>query len=317
MNIHKNARLTPMGRERLVRQCESGQTAEAAARAAGVCPRTAGKWLARFRTEGLAGLQDRSSRPHRLHRPTPAETVERIEALRRQRLTGQQIARDLAISPATVSRVLRRLGLNRIAALEPAEPVRRYERERPGELIHIDIKKLGRFERTGHRITGDRTGQSKSRGIGWEYLHLAVDDHSRLAYSEILPDEKRGSCLRFLFNALRFFRRHGVAVERVMTDNGSAFRSRHYAKALRRLGVKHRRTRPYTPKTNGKAERFVQTSLREWAYARSYETSEQRKEELSAFLFRYNWQRPHTSLNAKPPISRLGLSQDNLLRLHI
>jgi transposase InsO family protein len=264
----------------------------------------------------LAGLQDRSSRPHRLHRPTPAETVERIEALRRQRLTGQQIARDLAISPATVSRVLRRLGLNRIAALEPAEPVRRYERERPGELIHIDIKKLGRFERTGHRITGDRTGQSKSRGIGWEYLHLAVDDHSRLAYSEILPDEKRGSCLRFLFNALRFFRRHGVAVERVMTDNGSAFRSRHYAKALRRLGVKHRRTRPYTPKTNGKAERFVQTSLREWAYARSYETSEQRKEELSAFLFRYNWQRPHTSLNAKPPISRLGLSQDNLLRLH-
>jgi transposase InsO family protein len=316
MNIHKNARLTPMGRERLVRQCESGQTAEAAARAAGVCPRTAGKWLARFRTEGLAGLQDRSSRPHRLHRPTPAETVERIEALRRQRLTGQQIARDLAISPATVSRVLRRLGLNRIAALEPAEPVRRYERERPGELIHIDIKKLGRFERTGHRITGDRTGQSKSRGIGWEYLHLAVDDHSRLAYSEILPDEKRGSCLRFLFNALRFFRRHGVAVERVMTDNGSAFRSRHYAKALRRLGVKHRRTRPYTPKTNGKAERFVQTSLREWAYARSYETSEQRKEELSAFLFRYNWQRPHTSLNAKPPISRLGLSQDNLLRLH-
>jgi transposase InsO family protein len=316
MNIHKNARLTPIGRERLVRQIESGQTPEAAARAAGVCPRTARKWLARFRSEGMAGLQDRSSRPHRLHRPTPASTVERIEALRRQRFTGQQIAQDLGVSPATVSRVLCRLGLNRITALEPAEPVRRYERERPGELIHIDIKKLGRFERTGHRITGDRAGQSKSRGIGWEYLHLAVDDHSRLAYSEILPNEKRASCLAFLFNALRFFRRYGVAVERVMTDNGSAFKSRRYAKALRRLGVGHKRTRPYTPKTNGNAERFVQTSLREWAYAKAYETSDQRRGELDAFLFRYNWQRPHMSLGAKPPVSRLGLSEDNLLRLH-
>src|SRR5690606_13165911 len=156
--------------------------------------------------------------------------------------------------PATVSRVLRRLGLHRIAALEPAEPVRRYECARPGELIHIDIKKLGRFERTGHRITADRTGQSNGRGIGWEYLHLAIDDHSRLAYSEILPDEKRSSCLTFLFNALRFFRRHGVTVERVMTDNGAAFASRRYAKALRWLGVTHKRTRPYRPQTNGKAE---------------------------------------------------------------
>ena len=317
MNIHKNARLTPIGRERLVRQVESGQTPETAARSAGVCPRTVRKWLARFRAEGVAGLQDRSSRPHRLHRPTPASTVERIEALRRQRFTGQQIARDLGVSSATVSRVLRRLGLNRIAALEPAEPVRRYERERPGELIHIDIKKLGRFERMGHRITGDRTGQSNSRGIGWEYLHLAIDDHSRLAYSEILSDEKRGSCLTFLFNALRFFRRHGIAVERVMTDNGSAFKSRRYAKALRLLGIKHRRTRPYTPKTNGKAERFVQTSLREWAYAKAYETSDQRKAELPRFLHRYNWHRPHMGLKARTPISRIGLTKDNLLRLHI
>ena len=316
MNIHQNARLTPLGRERLVRQIESGQTPEAAARAAGVCPRTARKWLDRFRAEGLAGLQDRSSRPHRVRQPTPAETVAAIEAKRRQRFTGQQIARDLAVSPATVSRVLRRLGLNRIASLEPADPVRRYERETPGELIHIDIKKLGRFERTGHRITGDRTGQSNSRGVGWEYLHLAIDDHSRLAYSEIFPDEKRGSCLRFLFNALRFFRRHGIGVERVMTDNGSAFKSKRYAKALRRLAIAHKRTRPSTPKTNGKAERFVQTSLREWAYAKAYETSEQRRRELPAFLFRYNWQRPHMSLNRKPPISRLSLSEDNLLKLH-
>jgi transposase InsO family protein len=316
MNVHKNARLTPIGRERLVRQVESGQTPEAAARAAGVCPRTVRKWLARYASDGVAGMQDRSSRPHRLHRPTPGATVERIEALRRQRFTGHEIARDVGVSPATVSRVLRRLGLNRIAALEPAEPVRRYERERPGELIHIDIKKLGRFERTGHRITGDRTGQSNRRGIGWEYLHLAIDDHSRLAYSQILPDEKRGSCLRFLFNALRFFRRHGVSVERVMTDNGSAFKSRRYAKALRLLKITHKRTRPYTPKTNGKAERFVQTSLREWAYAKAYETSDQRRRELGAFLFRYNWRRPHMSLKAKPPISRLGLTEDNLLRLY-
>jgi transposase InsO family protein len=316
MNIHKNARLTPIGRERLVRQVEGGQTSQAVAVAAGVCPRTVRKWLARFRAEGLAGLADRSSRPHRLYRPTPTATVAKIEALRRQRFTGQQVAQDLGVSPATVSRVLRRLGLNRIAAREPAEPVRRYERERPGELIHIDIKKLGRFERIGHRITGDRTCQSNSRGVGWEYLHLAIDDHSRLAYSEIFPDEKRGSCLRFLFNALRFFRRHGVEVERVMTDNGSAFKSRRYAKALRRLRIRHLRTRPYTPKTNGKAERFVQTSLREWAYAKAYETSEQRRSELGAFLFRYNWHRPHMSIKAKPPISRLGLSEDNLSRLH-
>ena len=216
--------------------------------AAGVCPRTVRKWLARFRAEGVAGLQDHSSRPHRAHRPAPLATVEQIAALQRLCFTGRQIAQDLGVSPATVSRVLRRLGLNRIAALEPAEPVRRYERERPGELIHIDIKKLGCFERTGHRITGDRTGQSNSRGIGWEHLHLAVDDYSRLAYSEVLPDEKRRSCLRFLFYALRFFRRHGVAVEHVMTDNGPAFRSRRYARALRRMRIRHLRTRPIRPK---------------------------------------------------------------------
>jgi transposase InsO family protein len=317
MNMHKNARLTPIGRDRLVRRIERGQTPEAAARAAGVCQRTVRKWLARFRAEGVAGLQDRSSRPHRLHRPTPASIIKQIEALRRRRFTGQQIARDLGVSPATVSRILKRLGLNRIAALEPVEPVRRYERAAPGEIIHIDIKKLGKFNRTGHRVTGDRTGQSNTRGVGWEYLHLAIDDHSRLAYSEILPDEKCGSCLRFLFNALRFFRRHGVKVERVMTDNGAGFRSRRYARALRRLKNRHLRTRPYTPKTNGKAERFVQTSLREWAYAKAYETSDQRRSELGAFLFRYNWTRPHMSLGAKPPVSRLRLTKDNLLSLHI
>jgi transposase InsO family protein len=178
------------------------------------------------------------------------------------------------------------------------------------------IKKLGKFNRIGHRVTGERIGQSRTRRIGWGYVHLAIDDHSRLAYSEILPGEKRGSCLRFLFNALRFFRSLAVKVERVMTDNGWSFRSRRYAKALRRLRIKHLRTKPYTPKTNGKAERFVQTSLRKWAYARAYDTSQQRAAELPIWLHRYNWPRPHGSLGAKPPISRLALSLDNVLRLH-
>src|SRR6202040_2273664 len=219
-------------------------------------------------------------------------------------------------SAATISRILKRLGLNRLSALEPAEPIRRYERAAPGEIVHIDIKKLGKFNRIGHRITGDRIGQSNTRGVGWEYVHLAIDDHSRLAYSEILPDETRASCLRFLFNALRFFRSLGVKVERIMTDNGSSFRSRRYAKALRRLRIRHLRTRPYTPRTNGKAERFVQTSLREWAYARAYLNSKQRAQELPFFMHRYNWHRPHASIGGKSPITRLGLTEDNLLRLH-
>src|SRR3974390_1276956 len=210
MDIHKNARLTRFGRERIVRQIASGQTPKAVAQAAGVCPRTAGKWVERYRREGLAGLVDRSSRPHRLRKPTPQTIVEQVEVLRRARRTGKQIAAALGISPATVSRILKRCGLNRIGAIEPVEPVRRYERDKPGEMIHIDIKKLGRFNRIGHRITGDRNGQSNTREVGWEYVHLAIDDHSRVAYSEILPDEKRGSCLRFLSNALRFFRSVGV-----------------------------------------------------------------------------------------------------------
>jgi transposase InsO family protein len=212
--------------------------------------------------------------------------------------------------------VLRRLGLSSLPALEPAEPERRYEREHPGEVIHIDLKKLGRFERVGHRISGDRTGQSNSRGVGWEYLHLAIDDHSRVAYSEILPDERRSSCLRFLFNALRFFRRHGVKIHRVMTDHGVSFRSRRFAKALRMLTIKHLRTKPYRPRTNGKAERVVQTARREWAYARADQTSDQRAAQLPLWLHRYNWHRPHSGIKAQIPISRLGLTEDNLLRLH-
>jgi transposase InsO family protein len=296
---------------------EGGSSKAAAARAFHTTPKTVAKWVARFRAEGVAGLRDRSSRPRSSPSQAAPAACERVEALRRQRHTGEQIAAEVGVSAATVSRILKRLGLNRLSALEPAEPIRRYERAAPGEIIHIDIKKLGKFNRIGHRITNDRAGQSKTRGIGWEYVHLAIDDHSRLAYSEILPDEKRGSCLHFLFNALRFFRSLGVKVERIMTDNGSSFRSRRYAKALRRLKIKHLRTKPYTPKTNGKAERFVQTSLREWAYARAYETSEDRAAELPFWLHRYNWHRPHGSIGAKPPISRIRLTSDNVLRLHI
>jgi transposase InsO family protein len=318
MDTHKNASLTPRGREAMARSViEGGLCKAAAAHQFNTTPKTVAKWVGRFQAEGVAGLQDRSSRPHSSPSQTTPAQCAGIEGLRRQRHTGAQIAAEVGVSAATVSRVLKRLGLNRLSALEPAEPVRRYERAAPGEILHIDIKKLGKFNRIGHRITGDRTGQSKTRGIGWEYVHLAIDDHSRLAYSEILPDETRDSCLRFLFNALRFFRSLGVKVERVMTDNGSSFRSRRYAKALRWLKIKHLRTRPYTPKTNGKAERFVQTSLREWAYATAYETSEDRAAQLPVWLHRYNWHRPHASIGAKPPISRLGLTQDNLLRLHI
>jgi transposase InsO family protein len=321
MDIHKNARLTPRGRERIVRQVLSGQTPEAVALAAGVCPRTVRKWMARFKAEGLEGLKDRSSRPHNLHRPTPQTIIERVEALRRRRWTGKQIAAETGISTATVSRILKRLGLNRLAALEPAEPVRRYERAHPGELLHIDIKKLGRFQAIGHRITGDRTRQSSRRGkgwgAGWECVHVCIDDASRIAFSQILPDEKKESAVAFLRAAVAYYEKLGVKVSRIMTDNGPCYQAKTFAQACRELGLRHIRTRPYTPRTNGKAERFIQTALREWAYAVAYPTSKHRAQELPIWLHRYNWHRPHGSLNSKPPISRLGLTEDNLLRLHI
>ena len=316
MNIHKNARLTPLGRERLVEAVLSGQTPKATARAAGVCPRTARKWVERFKAEGLAGLMDRSSRPQRLYRPTPLVIVEQVESLRRQRFTGKQIAVELAISAATVSRILRHLGLNRMRDLEPIEPLRRYELAHPGEMIHIDIKKLGRFDKIGHRITGDRTGQSNSRGVGWEFVHVCIDDNSRVAFSQILPDEKAISAVPFLKAAVAYYASLGVTVSRVMTDNGSCYKSFEFRDACQVLGLKHVRTKPYTPKTNGKAERFIQTALREWAYAQAYPTSDRRAEELPIRLHRYNWHRPHGGIKSRTPISRLGLTEDNLLRLH-
>jgi transposase InsO family protein len=318
MNIHKNARLTPNSRAELARRVLiEGQAPMAVATAMGVSAKTVKKWVDRFVAEGVAGLADRSSRPHRLYRPTPDETALRIEVLRRQRWTGKQIARETGVSPATVSRVLKRLGLSRIKDLEPPAPVIRYERKQPGEMIHLDIKKLGRFDRVGHRITGDRTGQSNSRGIGWEFVHVAIDDASRIAFSQIMPDERKESAVAFLKAALAYYASLGVNVARVMTDNGSCYRAFDFRNACRDRGIKHICTKPYTPKTNGKAERFIQTALREWAYAQAYPTSNHRAAELSVWLHRYNWHRPHGGINSQTPISRLRLAENNLLRLHI
>ena len=263
MNMHKNARLTPRGRERIVRQVTSGQTPEAVAEAVGVCPRTVRKWVDRHHREGLAGLQDRSSRPHRLRKPTPQAVIEEIERLRRQRWTGKQIAAETGVSPATVSRVLRRLGLNKLSALQPAEPIRRYEREKPGELIHLDIKKLGRIGSVGHRITGRYPGAvNRHHGIGWEFVHVCIDDASRVAFVQVMADQRKQSAVAFLQAAVAYFAKLGVRIERVMTDNGSCYRSKIFRAACKRLGLRQIFTKPYTPKTNGKAERFIQTALR-------------------------------------------------------
>jgi len=317
MNVHKNARLTPRRREEMARAVVEGRLSKAhAAVRYAVTPKVVARWVERYKAEGGAGMVDRSSRPANCPKTTQAAVAECIVTLRRQRLTGKHIAKEVGVSPATVSRVLKRAGLSRLKDLEPAEPVRRYEREHPGEMIHIDIKKLGRFERVGHRITGDRTGQSNSRGVGWEYVHVCIDDASRIAFSQILPDERKESAVAFLKAAVAYYASLGVTVARVMTDNGSCYRSRAFAAACSDLGLKHIRTKPYTPKTNGKAERFIQTALREWAYAIAYATSNQRAAELQAWLHRYNWHRPHGGIKSTTPISRLGLTKDNLLRLH-
>jgi transposase InsO family protein len=311
MDAHENARTTPHSRMLIVERLVAGWPVAAVAAALGTSPRTVRKWRDRFAAEGEPGLRDRSSRPHRSPARLSAAAEAGIEALRRQRLSAPAIARQLGRPVSSVGVVLRRLGLGRLTALDPPRQIIRYERERPGELIHIDTKKLGRIERVGHRITGDRTGQSRSRGIGWEYLHVAIDDASRLAYTALLPDEGKESAVRFLADALAWFEAHGVAAERVMTDNGSAFRSKLFAAALQSRGLTHKRTRPYTPRTNGKAERFIQTSLREWAYAAPFHSSAERARAMPAWLCHYNSLRPHSALSGKPPISRLA--RDNLL----
>jgi len=308
MKLHANAPLGPKGRGTMVRRVlEEGVALTEAAEAAGVSARTAGKWVRRYREEGEAGLLDRSSAPKHVHNATAPERVEAIAALRRVRLTGPEIAETLEMPTSTVSAVLKRIGLGKLSRLEPAEPVRRYERSRPGELIHIDVKKLGRIGPlgAGHRVLGrswakegrTRTDAGGVRRLqtGWERVHVCVDDATRLAYVEVLDDEKATTAIGFLKRALAFYRSHGVTVERVMTDNGSAYVSAAHALACKALRVKHIRTRPRRPQTNGKAERFIRTMLREWAYAA-----------VSGWLERYNYRRRHGALGHRPPIQRLG-----------
>jgi transposase InsO family protein len=312
MNVHKHARMTVHGRLLLVRRVRAqGWRVEDAARAAGVSVRTAYKWLARWRAGGEPALHDRSSAPARSPRRLPLEIIAEIERLRRERLTGPQIARRLGQPRSTVGLALRRLGLGRLSALEPRPPAIRYQRADPGELLHIDTKKLGRIDGIGHRITGNR--RDTRRGAGWEILHVAIDDAARLAYSEILPDERKASAIAFLDRALGWFARHGVTVERIMTDNGSAYRSHDFRRACADAGLRHLRTRPYTPRTNGKAERFIQTALREWAYARPYASSSERSQAIDPWLHHYNHHRPHAGIHASTPIARLNnlLGNDN------
>jgi len=288
----------------LVERIRQGQSAGRVATALGISVRTVRKWVARERREGLAGLLDRSTRPAHSPRRLAATKIERVVALRQARLTAEEIAQRLRLPRSTVAVHLARLGMGRLPPLHPPPPVIRYERQRPGELIHVDTKKLGRFQRLGHRVTGDR--HLRCEGAGWDYLHVCVDDASRLAFVEIHADERKYTAARFLIRAIRFFRDHRITVERVMTDNGTAYRSRAFAKTCRWLKLQHKRTRPYTPRTNGKAERFIQTLMRRWAYHHAYPNSGLRNAALPRWLHRYNHVRPHASLGRKPPISRLA-----------
>ena len=314
MNSHKHARLTPKGRALLVsRVLDEGWSVGAASEAAGVSKRTGFKWLARFRSEGAAGLVDRSSRPLSSPRALATDEQAELERMRRLRWPLWRIAAQAGRGVGTVSRCMRRLGLSRLKSLEPPAPVVRYERAAPGELLHLDTKKLGRIDGVGHRITGDR--RSANRGIGWDMVHLAIDDHSRVSFALIKTDERGENCAQFLREAVAYYANLSVRIDRVMTDNGSGYVSKAFRAACSALGIRHVRTRPYTPKTNGKAERFVQTSLREWAYARPYESSAQREAALQPFLHRYNWHRPHSALNRQPPMSRIP-AVSNLLELN-
>jgi transposase InsO family protein len=316
MNSHKHARLTAIGRALLVsRVLDEGWSVTAASQAAGVSKRTGFKWLARFKAEGSKGLNDRSSRPRHCPQALTLQEQGQLEELRRLRWPLWRIAQQTRRGVGTVSRYMKRLGLSRLKSLQPPEPVVRYERATPGELLHLDTKKLGRIDGVGHRITGDRA-MNRNRGIGWDMVHLAIDDHSRVSFALIKPDECGENCVQFLRQAVAYYASLGVRIDRVMTDNGSGYVSKAFRNACVELGVRHLRTRPYTPKTNGKAERFVQTSLREWAYARPYESSAQREAALQPFLHRYNWHRPHSALNRQPPMSRIP-AMSNLLELDI
>ncbi len=312
MRLHGNARTCLHGRGLLVRRVlEDGWTLRQAAEAAGVSVRTVSKWLRRFREEGDQGLFDRCSTPRSVPYRTSEERVQLIAALRRLGMTAAEIAELLAMPLSTVSAVLTRIGLGKRSRLEPAEPPNRYERKRPGELLHIDVKKLGKIGRPGHRVSGDR--RSRSRGIGWEYVHICVDDATRLAYVEVLEDEKATTAAGFLRRAVCHFRAYGIQVEQVMTDNGPCYQALVHALACKALRLRHLRTRPYRPRTNGKAERFIRTMLGGWAYDAIYRDSDERRHALNGWLDFYNRRRPHGSLGRQPPLQRLeALRRNNL-----
>ena len=303
MDIHKNARLSYRSREDLARfVLQQGGTRKAAAAAFRVSAKTAAKWVGRYQSAGLAGLMDRSSRPRRSPRSVAESVVSLVMELRRGHMPGYEIARRTGLSAASVSRILRRARLSRWRDLNPPPPVIRYEHERPGDLVHLDIKGMTRFNEVSLR--GDGRLRGKQKHPGFMALHVAVDDHSRLAFTELLPDQKKQTTIAFLDHAQEFFARHGIHMRALLTDNGSSYRSREFRQRCTELQIKHRRTRPYTPRTNGKAERFIQTALREWAYAKHWRDSDERDAYLKPWTDYYNLQRPHGSLNYRPPISR-------------
>jgi transposase InsO family protein len=321
MKLHANAALSLNQRRRMVRRVvEDGWSLTKAAEAAEVSERTCSKWVSRYRAEGDAGLRDRSSAPSSIPHRTPDELVEVIVALRRLRMTGAEIAECLGMALSTVSAVLLRVGLGKLSRLEPPEPPNRYQRRHPGELIHVDVKKLGRIPtgRAGHRVHGQRRLQLSPRKhgkklVGWEYVHVCIDDATRLVYVEVLADEKGLTAAGFLRRAVAFYAAHGIIVQRVMSDNGACYRSTAHAVACRALGLRHLRTRPYRPQTNGKAERFIRTLTAGWAYGPIYGSSAERTAALDGWLWTYNHRRPHGALNHKPPIARLD-ELNNLAR---
>jgi transposase InsO family protein len=306
MKLHANAATCPKSRYKIVCRALDGEAREKIAAEYEISTRTIAKWVARYRVEGEAGLVDRSSAPAVVRNRTPEDRVEAIAALRGLRMTGAEIALCLGMALSTVSAVLTRIGLGKLGRLEPPEPPNRYERARPGELLHVDVKKLGRIRGgAGHRMLGRGPGRHGGKGAGWDYVHVCVDDATRLAYVEVLSDEQAITVVGFLRRAIAFYRRHGITVLRVMTDNGSGYRSALHALACRALGVRHLRTRPYRPRTNGKAERFIRTMLGGWAYGAIYASSAERAAALDGWLFHYNHHRPHGSLSHKPPAARL------------